>query len=216
MNTDINAPATRVYPKLLGFTGRAGHGKSAAADIILQNHVNVLKFSFAQPLKKMFFELIRETLPRNPSSHPNRPSDYIRNRELKEEPMAFLGGFTPRQIMQTLGTEWGREALHKDFWVGIAAARVERTLGHSYRRSKRITINIIFDDVRFENEAQMIRAFGGEVVHVIRPDAPNVPHSDHASEKLDFEPDRVIYNEGTLQDLRDIVLGLYPPREITV
>jgi hypothetical protein len=61
---------------------------------------------------------------------------------------------------------------------------------------------VVADDVRFPNEAKMIKLLGGEMWRIDRPDA--VRTFDHASEgSLDTyrEFDRHITNEGTIDDL---------------
>lgn len=40
--------------------------------------------------------------------------------------------------------------------------------------------NVVFDDVRFENEAALIREYGGLIVHIHRPGLPTT--DAHASE----------------------------------
>jgi dephospho-CoA kinase len=68
------------------------------------------------------------------------------SRDKKEE---LIEGFefTWRQAAQALGTEWGR-ALDPDIWVKI-------TLQDSLRY-----INVVFSDVRFQNEALAVRERG--------------------------------------------------------
>jgi len=192
-------------PTLIGFTGKAGSGKTTAANWALRNHKNCLKLSFASPLKAAAQGLINSV---RPKSHPITASEYIANRDLKEQPIPFLANITARRIMQTLGTEWGRDTLHPDFWVTIAAQKVERLLGHSYRQGT-IRLQAVFDDVRFENEAEMIRAYGGTIVHIERPDLE--PVEAHASEALGFEADYTYLNDGTVQDMEAWLLENFAP-----
>lgn len=194
-------------PTLIGFTGRAGSGKTTGADWALHNHKNCLKMSFASPLKAAARELIKSTMPK---AHPITPAEYLTNRDFKETPIPFLANITPRRLMQTLGTEWGRNTIHPDFWVIILAQKVERLLGHSYRQGT-IKLQAVIDDVRFENEAEMIRAYGGTIVHVERPDLPEV--EAHASEDLAFEPDYVYVNNGTPEDFYAWLMENFPPAD---
>lgn len=69
----------------------------------------------------------------------------------------------------------------------------------------------IVTDVRFPNEAQMIRDQGGVVIHLFREDAQAV--AAHISEQIlpQLEGDAVIQNNGSVQDLFDTaktILGL--------
>jgi hypothetical protein len=99
-------------------------------------------------------------------------------------------GVSVRHMLQTLGTEWGRQCIHPDIWVRCWKGRAQRFDA------------VVADDVRFPNEAKMIKLLGGEMWRIDRPDA--VRTFDHASEgSLDtyHEFDRHITNEGTIDEL---------------
>ena len=149
-------------PKLIGLTGPKGVGKSTYACKLTGFWGEVL--SFAEPLRQMAEQIV--------------PRDYLTNR--KEEVIPWLG-VTGRQILQTLGTEWGR-ALDPQIWVKIAEDHL----------SKNDSSPIIFDDVRFPNEAEMIRSRGGQVWRLTR--AGVVSNDTHSSENgiPDELVDRVI------------------------
>lgn len=120
-------------------------------------------------------------------------------RDNKEDKIVELG-VSPRQMMQTLGTEWGRSCIHPDLWVMVASWAAIKQL-----KSGR---NVVFDDVRFPNEAEMIRRLGGELWLV---DRPGVHYDgDHSSEGAlaDVLPDAVVHNSGTFSHLREVVAGL--------
>ncbi|MFD2248977.1 hypothetical protein FHS82_001094 [Pseudochelatococcus lubricantis] len=99
---------------------------------------------------------------------------------LKEVPCDLLGGQTPRHAMQTLGTEWGRALIAPDLWIN--AWRATMPDGH-----------IVVDDIRFANEADAVRDVGGIVVRI---DRPGVQPGTHASERMDFDADHTISNDG--------------------
>jgi hypothetical protein len=65
--------------------------------------------------------------------------------------------------------------------------------------------NYVVTDVRFENEAAMIKLMGGEVWRVKRPGVEAV--NDHISEHaLDgYKADRILSNGGTLEELAFLV-----------
>jgi hypothetical protein len=96
-----------------------------------------------------------------------------------------------------LGTEWGRDLIHPDIWVIAARAQIER-YGDA---------DIVFDDVRFENEASMIRELGGLIIHVDR--LGNDDNDRHRSEDgiYDQTADRFIDNDGDLESfLTDVLI----------
>lgn len=200
---------TPTLPPVIGFTGKAGSGKSTAAQWVMRNHNMAQAMTFAAPLKKMVREMLRDVLPKG---HEYDASKYLSDRELRETPLPFIGGFTARHLMQTLGSEWGRNTLHPDFWVAIAASKLERLLGSTFKKGDTVPIKAVFDDVRFENEAEMIRAYGGVIVRIARADAGLTgAQAGHASEEMSFDADHIVLNDGTEEDLHAALAALFPP-----
>lgn len=113
------------------------------------------------------------------------------SREEKEAIIPGLG-FSWRVAAQRLGTEWGR-GLNENLWVLLLLRRV-RASGHPI---------VCISDVRFENEAALIRS-NGVLCHVRGRDTTVVGDAAaHASEAgVDPGPgDYVIHNDGSLRDL---------------
>lgn len=103
-------------------------------------------------------------------------------------------GLTVRQLLQTLGTEWGRTCLHPDVWVMTWSQRVHALLATGHR--------VVCDDVRRCNEASAIRIHGGQLWRVTRPSITRT--TNHISEgELDTYPDFDVHcvNDGTLAEL---------------
>lgn len=113
-------------------------------------------------------------------------------------------GKSPRQLMQTLGTEWGRGLVREDIWLLLAERKIDKLREERY-------IPVVITDVRFENEAELIRSKGGTIWHIYRKDAVQV--QSHTSESgVKFRADLGdirVDNNGTLQDLRAEVIDLY-------
>jgi hypothetical protein len=89
---------------------------------------------------------------------------------------------TPRYMLQTIGTEWGRQ-FSSDMW-NACALRAARTLlvgGHDYDRVVGVTKDssqngfdfVCVTDVRFRNELVGIHEAGGIVVNVQSPSENN-------------------------------------------
>lgn len=133
---------------LIGIAGKAGAGKSSLCNEIVRHchfmGVSHAVISFADPIKEMLSCIGVQT-----------------HDAVKEQPIDWLDGLTPRKMMQSLGTEWGR-ALLDDMWVRVWKRSVvdESSFG---------TRVIVTPDVRFEDEAASIRELGGIIVHVNRP-----------------------------------------------
>lgn len=106
---------------------------------------------------------------------------------------AFGLNITARHICQTLGTEWGRQCIHPDVWLYCWQRKARQNLERG--------IDVVVDDLRFPNEAELLRRLGGEVWYVERPAALRT--TNHASEGgLDaFDFDQRLVNDGTLLEL---------------
>lgn len=137
--------------RLLGISGPKHCGKSTVAGALLRPWWQfwgrkVVRVRFAGPLKEMLHVLGLD----------ERHTDG----DLKELPCAILGGTTPRSAMETLGTDWGRDRVSNTLWLDVAMARVQTLLAAG--------IDVVIDDVRFDNEARAIHRAGGVVVMLSR------------------------------------------------
>ena len=160
-------------PRLIGFCGAAGAGKTTAARYF-EHHRLAARIRFAGPLKAMMRAL----------GCTEAEVDGVD----KERPSPLLGGRTPRQAMQWLGTEWGRILVDSDLWTRAWALQADEALG--------LGRMVVADDVRFANEAALIRARKGIVVMLRNPSAGSATGSGHVSETIPFEPDAAIDNDG--------------------
>ena len=144
---------------LIGIAGPAQSGKSTLAGefrrIVEFRGGRYAEHPFAGPLKRMLQAIGVDV------------SDLSKN-----APVPFLDGrITPRVMMQTLGTEWGR-SLFPDLWLRVWEHEID-TNAHT----------VVVPDVRFDNEADLIRSLGGVIAHVVRkPTAEMLAVPDHASE----------------------------------
>jgi hypothetical protein len=116
--------------RLIGIAGPARAGKDTLCSYMLDNLGGIwLRSSFADPLKEMLRAIGVDC---SDDAKAVVSDDY---------------GVTPRHMMQTLGTEWGRNLIDGDIWVK-AFARLNA--GKC----------VIVPDVRFENEADLVREHG--------------------------------------------------------
>ena len=176
-------------PRLIGLYSPAPQsGKTTIATQLITD--GYMQVSFAAPLKSLVHELLCLL------GHENRAAtSYVY--AYKEQQIPGIR-CSARHLMQTLGTEWGRQCVHPDVWVMIASKRIRDLHAAGY--------SVVVDDCRFPNEASMIRELGGELWHVERPGA--AANTDHASEGALTDPELFthrIVNDGTLQQLREQV-----------
>lgn len=138
------------------YSPRPQCGKTTAAEHLVKEH-SFTPLRFADPLKKMLETLLTEAgIPLSKSW------DYLRG-NAKEALIHELGDVTGRKLMQTLGTEWGRNAVDEDFWVRVMDAKIHSMEPHS---------RIVVDDMRFPNEYAMLKSMGAVMVKVFRGEPP--------------------------------------------
>lgn len=179
-------PYTAAQPRLIGLTGVARSGKDTTADYLVRRH-GFVKHSFAAPIREFVARILGLSLAELEAA--------------KEQPIQWLPGQTPRRLMQTIGTEWGRDSVHPELWVKSCFERVRRDMAAGR--------SVVICDVRFDNEARALKALGGQVWRVTRSGAGTA--AAHASEAgvSDALVERFLANNGRLSDLYALVnLGL--------
>lgn len=198
---------------VVGFVGFMGSGKGTAGDIA--SEMGYVKDSFAAGVKDAtasMFGWDRKML----------EGDTESSRVFREEPDLFWSNsfgkpFTPREALQKMGTEVGRDIFHKDFWVFLLEQRIK-----SYSNP------VVITDVRFPNEINWIHSVGGRVYEVQRGVLPpwykilkaTYPEKDTESRQMIMDEydvhysewawvgcrmDGVIKNNGSLDDLTSLV-----------
>ena len=179
---------------LIGFSGKKGSGKSYFADYLVNNKL-FIKLSFASPLKeitKILFNL----------------SDEDVKDPIKKELINPKFNASPRELMQWLGTDIMREEFNKKFnysgsiWIDSVKDNVKTLIDNNK--------DVVIDDVRFQNEVDMIHSLGGIVInlHNDLDNTLNNSTSTHSSEnqKLTFNYEFV--NDKSYSNTYDIYLNL--------
>lgn len=155
---------------VIAFTGLAQAGKTTAADFLVSQGWS--KVSFATPLKRMMAVLTSET------DKNARPPE--------------LCGKSVRECYQSLGTDWGRTMVGEGIWLLAAKRNMETVIKAGGR--------VVCDDVRFDNEAELIHRLGGVVIEIGRPELVQMSHASEAGVTplaLDFS----IFNDGGVEGL---------------
>lgn len=208
---------------VIGLTGLAGTGKDTVA-ALLRAHCGASTLAFADALRQEIADAFC------------LESNFLTRRETKEQPLPALalknctdrafvdrmyvkqtteGAFipdvhirfygaprSPRQIMQWWGTEY-RRSQDAGYWV----KKAQQTI--SWLSKAEQADLVVLSDVRFANEAELVRCWGGQIWQVLRPGAH--PANAHTSEATgeQFAPDAVIHNTQGLRELRDAVLSTW-------
>lgn len=180
------------YP-VIGLTGDIGAGKDTVAGFLLHSKgLDVL--SFADPLYEMAAIVTR------------LPKVDLKDRAVKDHVIPHLG-VSPRTILQTLGTEWGRNYLMKDIWI----KHIDHRMGRRVALDEIVgqpTLGFVIPDVRFQNEVDYIHHLGGEVWRIDRLDNPHKVSTEHSSESGVHGIDRIIFNNGDLDTLHRNILKI--------
>lgn len=204
---------------IIGLTGPAGSGKDTVADILVEQS-GFTKMAFADALRSeaacafrvdvRFFtcrETKEEPMPRlalNCCPDEGFVTRMIVMYRLRKERLDLDAPRSPRQIMQWWGTDYRRHQKNC-YWVSVVRDRIE------YLTSQRITQRIVVTDVRFADEADLVRRrFAGQLWQIERPGLAALP-GGHVSEVSgsQFRPDLLLNNCHTIGHLEARVLEAY-------
>lgn len=159
--------------KIVAFTGLPRSGKDTAADYLVREH-GFKRLAFAAPLKAAAALLLGREVWEMEGLH-----GFDREAILPE------WGFSTRWFLQKLGTECLRDQIAPDFWI----KRMERNLQPDGE--------YVITDVRFDNEAALVRAHGGTIIHIVRP---GIKASGHISDS-GVKPHVTLANMGSVDEL---------------
>ena len=174
---------------IVAFTGQRGHGKNTAADALIAK--GFVPMAFADPIRdiaKIAYGL-----------QDHEMADPI----LKEATLARWPFKSPRDILQRVGTEMFRKYVD-DTWVHALKFRIQKALDSG-------APGVVITDLRFLNEAAMLRNAGATILKIIDPRKPhNDAASQHQSEmEIDkITPDWTITNDQTIARLHVAVLDI--------
>ena len=198
---------------IIGICGLIGSGKGTVGDILVEQGYK--KVSFADKLKDgvaTIFGWNRAML----------EGDTDESRTWREQPDEFWSNetkmeVTPRLVLQLFGTDCLRNGFYDGVWVSLLKKYILDNPG-----------DYVIPDVRFRNEQNMIRELGGKVWQVKRgkdpvwfqraihdnanPDTSNLMNGFdiHESEykwiDVNTRFDSILHNEGTIAELKDLVL----------
>jgi hypothetical protein len=160
---------------IIGLAGKARTGKNTVARMIIERKGGY-EYALASPICRMLAQIGIDPHDEYWASH-------------KEDKIPVLGK-SPRELMQTLGTDWGRKLVSPRLWTILA-----------FKEFQESGPGMIVTDIRFEDEARFVREHSGVIIHIERDGAPKV--REHVSEAgIKRQPgDFLLLNNGTLDDL---------------
>ncbi len=113
-----------------------------------------------------------------------------------------------RQLMQKIGTGIIRNQIYKDFFVDIMAKKIRQEVD-----------NICIDDLRFQNEIDLIIHFKGLIVKITRPeiqlDSILSAHESEQIDELDLGNNRCyISNNKDIGNLYNLIDTIFINKEV--
>jgi len=173
----------------IGLSGYAQSGKDTVAEVLVEDF-GYKKVAFADAIREALVVLNPRIEVANMAMRLSSAVKSFGWEFLKKEDTGV------RELLQRFGTEVGREMFDQNIWVDLAIDLVPDGG------------RVVFSDVRYPNELKAIRAAGGTVWRVNRPDvsAPNDHESEHALK--DYKFDLQINNVDTINFLQDLVASI--------
>lgn len=161
---------------IIGITGKMMSGKDTFADGIIEKYPHVKKYSFAKPMKDILINIFGFT------------ESEVYTPEGKETVNPFWD-ITPRRLLQILGTDMFRDIWRDDVWVKCAELFLEQ-----HR-------DVVIPDLRYDNEAQMIKRRGGFIIRIVRDVKIKDNHSSEGGLSMGLV-DEQVNNDGTIEELQ--------------
>lgn len=144
-------------PNIIALVGFAGAGKDTLANCMVS--YGYTKVSFAGILKDItaiIFGWDREML------EGSNPISRIWREKVDEwwSNKLNMPHLTPRWVLQHIGTDLFRKHFHEDIWTACIEKKI-------YNLDK-----VVITDCRFPNEIEMVKKYGGKIIHVHRHNYP--------------------------------------------
>lgn len=177
-------------PLIVGVYGKKRTGKDTfVRHCISKKDRHVVQYNFSRPIYSMLIDCFLD----DDEVPPFDPVTGDWDKEQIIEPY----GVNLRHMLQTLGTDWGRNLINKDVWVFKAQQWLDKVLSSPLANKRML---IIFSDVRFSNEVNFIKRNGGYLVEVRRDTGLQDNHASENEEIDESLVDYVIHNNGTFEE----------------
>src|SRR6185369_7708635 len=111
---------------IVAFSGKRGSGKDTAGDVLV-NEFHFQKIALADPMKRFVQDLFGMTY------------DQLWGPSASRNAVDLRWNRSPRELLQTLGTEWGRVMGHPDVWIQYLVRRAQFLLGSGAARGIVVT-----------------------------------------------------------------------------
>jgi len=162
---------------LLGLLARSGHGKTSVARHLVETLGAEIR-SLAGPLKRAVQNVFEFS------------DAQLWGTQEQKETVDPRYGFSPRWLLQRLGTEglrgeFGEDVHLRALLLQLRREMTERQSGADLPAAAEPRLYVV-DDVRFSNDVRFIAeggdGFTGAVLKIVATDVPTPAHGGHASE----------------------------------
>ncbi len=140
---------------IVGILGLKGSGKDTIGNYLIENY-NFEKIAYAGALKDAICCIFGWD--RNMMEGATEES-----REWREK-IDDYWGFSPREMMQRIGTDLFRKQIKDDIWIKSLKLKLEKMTQGPFK----MKTNIVITDCRFNNEIDLIKEKGGIIILVER------------------------------------------------
>jgi hypothetical protein len=172
---------------IIGLAGKKRAGKDTVGEYLVKRY-GFTRVSFADEIRSMLEEI-------NPYTVTDQGfTQKLRSRVEQIGWEAAKDEMDNRRLMRDLGV--ALRSRRPSFWIDLAIDKLTRLPAEA---------PVVFTDVRYENEAQMISDVAGWVVLIRRPKADLLDTHVSETELDDYPFQYIIENTGGLADLGDAV-----------
>ena len=180
--TDEELGISNAY-NTIGLVGYSQSGKDTVADILVKNY-GYTRVAFADKIREFLYGL-NPMVACSPTGYLQDLVNLVGWDAAKQEPQV-------RRLLQDLGNS-ARKTIDENVWVTLALGNID------------VNQRVVITDVRFENEAIMIKFMGGQLWRVKRVGVG--PVNDHVSEsELEgYKVNQIFVNNGTIEDLEALI-----------
>jgi dephospho-CoA kinase len=182
--------------QLIGISGKLGSGKTTVAAMIVGANGGT-EIAFADAIRTIATTLTCDELFK------------IGTQDFKNEPCVIDATFSNGELLVKVGTAL-REHIHPDVFVKALEQKIALSTS-----DVRGTPYIVVSDVRFKNEAAMVKRLEGKIVRVegdpagVRAASKRDPKHPSECELDDYDAfDAIVKNDGTVDDLRNQIVAL--------
>jgi len=180
---------------IIGLSGYAQAGKDSVAKTLVEKY-GFKRVAFADKIRELLYEM-----------NPVLDLDFDTYKFTRLKDLVDAVGWDSakqhpevRGLLQRLGVG-ARTTIYEDFWVNVALADVT-----NYKDGK----NFVITDVRFKNEVAALchPSLNGKIWRIERSGVGAVNGHVSESELNSLQPDYIIENNTTLEDLESSVINL--------